>query len=151
LELVHVMPKSGWSWQLISVLAVGAGRLRGVPMAINDGCSVAASVLVHAAYAVVLTLARSAGSVVPSGSSVDVFVCNRASPEVVPKVASFACSKPAPALREAPVVLVARKLEAVFDIAAAWRNRALVRARRPCASLLVPRSGQEAPSLRYVA
>lgn len=147
---MHVILISGWSWHLILVPAAGAGRLRWVPGVINDWCAAVASVLVHAACAVRLSLARSAGSEVPSGLSVEVFACSRAAPEVAPKFASFACSKPAPALREASLVLVARKLGVVFDIAASWRSRALMRARRPYASLVVPRSGREEPSLRYV-
>jgi glycosyltransferase involved in cell wall biosynthesis len=147
-DLMHVMSNSGWSWHLFTVPAVWVARLRGVPVVINYRGGAAEAFLARAAGAVRLTLARSAGLVVPSGFLVDVFARHRMAAEVVPNIVDLACFKPAPALSAAPRVLVARNLEAIYDIATAVRAFAVVRARLPDASLVLAGSGPEEPALR---
>lgn len=147
-DLMHVMSNSGWSWHLFTVPAVWVARLRGVPVVINYRGGAAEAFLARAAGAVRLTIARSASLVVPSGFLVDVFARHRMVAEVVPNIIDLACFKPAPALSEAPRVLVARNLEAVYDIATAVRAWALVRARRPDACLVLAGSGPEEATLR---
>ena len=147
-DLMHVMSNSGWSWHLFTVPAVWVARLRGVPVVINYRGGAAEPFLARAAGAVRLTMARSAGLVVPSGFLVDVFARHGLAAEVVPNIVDLACFKPAPALSEAPRVLVARNLEAIYDIATAVRAFAMVRARHPDATLVLAGSGPEEPVLR---
>ena len=147
-DLMHVMSNSGWSWHLFTVPAVWVARLRGVPVVINYRGGAAEAFLARAAGAVRLTLASSASLVVPSRFLVDVFARHSMATEVVPNIIDLACFRPASVLSEAPRVLVARNLEAIYDIATAVRAFAVVRARLPDASLVLAGSGPEEPALR---
>ena len=147
-DLLHVMSNSGWSWHLFTVPAVWVARLRGVPVVINYRGGAAEAFLARAAGAVRLTLASSASLVVPSRFLVDVFARHSMATEVVPNIIDLACFRPASVLSEAPRVLVARNLEAIYDIATAVRAFAVVRARLPDASLVLAGSGPEEPALR---
>ena len=151
IDVMHVMSNSGWSWHLHAAPAVWVGWLRGIPVVVNYRGGDAAAFLSHSARLVRLTMARAANLVVPSGFLVEVFARHHMAANVVPNIVDLSCFRPAPALCSAPRVLVARNLEAVYDIATALRAFALVRARVPDARLVLAGTGPEEAALRQLA
>lgn len=153
--VMHVMANSGWSWHLFAAPAIAIGRLRGVPVVVNYRGGEAASFLAAQARFVLPVLRLASVLVVPSGFLQSVFARYGVEAQIVPNVVDLSLfSAPAEASGapgDAPHVLVARNLEAIYDNATALRAFALLRERFPRARLTIAGDGPERQSLLNLA
>jgi len=153
-DLFHVMANSGWSWQLLAAPAVWIGRLRGVPVVVNYRGGEAAAFLAKSVRFVKPTLARASALAVPSGFLQEIFARYGFAATVLPNVVDtrrFSPVGPAADRPGSPHLVVARNLEAIYDIGSAIRAFARVRAKHPGASLSVAGTGPELPALLTLA
>jgi glycosyltransferase involved in cell wall biosynthesis len=154
-DVFHVMANSGWSWHLFAAPAIWIARARGVPVVVNYRGGEAAEFLSRSEATVRRSLARAATLIVPSGFLHQVFARHGMASEVVPNIIDLRHFTPAPdgprAFGDAPHLVVARHLEAIYDNATAVRAFALVRARWPKAELTLAGVGPELPALKALA
>lgn len=151
-DVAHLMANSGWSWHLFSAPALWIGRMRGTPVVVNYRGGHADEFLARQACLVRPSMRRAACLVVPSGFLRAVFGKYGMAADVVPNIVDTQRFRPTEAgPQDAPVILVARNLEPIYDNASAIRALALVRARFPAARLVIAGSGPEAASLRQLA
>jgi glycosyltransferase involved in cell wall biosynthesis len=147
-DVAHLMANSGWSWHLFAAPAIWIGRLRGTPVVVNYRGGFAAEFLARAARVVRVSQRRAARLIVPSGFLREVFARHGMAAEIVPNVVDTRRFDPAPALGgRAPVILVARNLEPVYDNASAIRAFARVHRELPQARLVIAGSGPEEEAL----
>jgi glycosyltransferase involved in cell wall biosynthesis len=152
-DLFHVMANSGWSWHLCAAPAVWIAKLRGIPCVVNYRGGEAESFLERSAAVVLGTLRRADALAVPSGFLEQVFKRWGVSSRVVPNIIDVERFRPADARPRDGVahIIVARSLEALYDIPTALRAFALVRASVPDAKLTVAGSGPERDALVALA
>ena len=153
-SLIHVMANSGWSWHLFAAPAILIGRLRGVPVAVNYRGGQAGAFLERQGRLVAPTLRLADRLVVPSGFLRDVFHQHGFTAEIVPNIIDverFRPRNPGSPQFGGACILVARNLEAIYDIATALRAFARVLERYPAARLIVAGSGPEREALSDLA
>jgi len=150
-ELVHVMANSGWAWHLFAAPAVWIARMRGVPAVVNYRGGDADRFLTREMGLVRPTLLRAAAIAVPSGFLQTVFAKHGVATTIVPNIVRLDAFRPAASLEAHTNLLVARNLEAIYDIATAIRAFAIVAARCPDASFTVAGSGPERATLEALA
>jgi glycosyltransferase involved in cell wall biosynthesis len=147
-DLVHVMANSGWSWHLVAAPAVWIAHARRVPAIVNYRGGEAADFLERSAPLVRATLARAHALVVPSGFLDGVFARHGLRAQVIGNIVDLERFRPrAAGAAVAPSVLVARNLEAIYDIATALRAFERVRAALPAATMTVAGEGPERDAL----
>lgn len=152
-RLIHVMANSGWSWHLFAAPAVWIGALRGAAVVVNYRGGEAEAFFQRAWPWVRPTLKRAAAVVVPSGFLEAVFARRGVATRIVPNIIDLErfSPQPRPAGPAGPVLVVARNLEPVYDIATALRAFALLHGRWPAARLTVAGSGPLRSELEALA
>ncbi len=153
-DVAHVMANSGWSWHLFAAPAIWIARLRGVPVVVNYRGGEAGAFLARAAGVVRASMRRAALLVVPSGFLQQVFGGHGMPARVVPNIIDLGRFHPADPPRvpgQAPHLLVARNLEALYGNDTALRAFALLSQHYPAATLTLAGAGPEADSLAALA
>jgi glycosyltransferase involved in cell wall biosynthesis len=152
-DVFHIMANSGWSWHLFASPAVWIASMRGRPSVVNYRGGGAETFLAHSGGVVLETLHRASALAVPSSFLQQVFGRWGIRSEVVPNIVDTECFRPSHAQRSAAIqhVVVARNLEAIYDIATALRAFAILRDAAPDARLTVAGSGPERRSLETLA
>lgn len=153
-DVFHVMANSGWSWHLAAAPAVWVGFLRGVPVLVNYRGGEAEAFLARAVGRVRPTLRRAAVLAVPSRFLEAVFAQHGIAARVLPNIIDlgrFRADGRQYAVRDDPHLVVARNLEAIYDVGTAIRAFALLRVRFPGARLSIAGSGPERESLEALA
>lgn len=149
-DIVHIMANSGWSWFLFAVPALLIGAVRRVPRVVNYHGGQAGAFLARAGALARPTLKLADAVVVPSGFLRDTFGAHGVDSRTIPIVIDlerFRYEPPVAARPEAPTVLVARNLEAVYGVDTALGVFARLRERIPGACLVVTGSGPERAAL----
>lgn len=146
-DLFHVMANSGWSWHFYAVPAIWVAHLRGRPVVVNYRGGEAESFLARQAYWVRASLARAALVIVPSGFLKAVFAKFGIDADIVPNIVDLSRFSPGDRPAGRCHLIVARNLEALYDIPTAIRAFALIRAFQPAARLSIAGSGPERPAL----
>jgi glycosyltransferase involved in cell wall biosynthesis len=156
-RLFHVMANSGWSWHLFAAPAVLIGWLRGCPVIVNYRGGEADAFMAKSRAWVRPVLRLADAVVVPSGYLQWVFQKYEVDTVVVPNIVNLQRFAPPPVYpvsgfsRQAPRLLVARNLEAIYDNATALRAFALVAAAYPRATLVIAGSGPLLGELKALA
>ncbi|NWG74716.1 MAG: glycosyltransferase family 4 protein [Rubrivivax sp.] len=150
-DVMHVMANSGWSWHLFAAPAIWVGRLRRVPVVVNYRGGEAADFLRRSAGLVRASMRRAAGLVVPSRFLQQVFGEHRMPAQVVPNIVDTELFRPSPQPPTRQQLIVARRLEPIYDNATALRAFAQVVAEYPQARLVLAGDGPEEASLRQLA
>jgi glycosyltransferase involved in cell wall biosynthesis len=152
-QLFHVMANSGWSWHLFATPAIRIARLRGVPVVVNYRGGQAPEFLARAARWVRPTLAAPGVLAVPSGFLQEVFARHGMPSMILPNVVDLSRfrHRTRDEIGDAPRLVVARNLEALYDIPTALRAFARVRAVLSHARLTVAGSGPELGALKALA
>ena len=153
-DLFHVMANSGWSWHLHAAPALWIASLRGKPALLNYRGGEAAAFFARSPRLVGLSLRRASAIVVPSAFLARVFEQHGHTAHIVPNVLDLQRFKPAsprPPPSQAPRILVARHLQALYDNASAVRALAIVRDVHPAARLLLAGGGPEREALARLA
>lgn len=153
-DVAHVMANSGWSWHLFAAPAIWIARLRGVPVVVNYRGGEAGAFLARAAGVVRASMRRAALLAVPSGFLQQVFGGHGMPARVVPNIIDLGRFHPADPPRvpgQAPHLLVARNLEAIYGNDTALRAFALLSQHYPAATLTLAGAGPEADSLAALA
>jgi len=142
-QLVHLMANSGWSWHLHAAPAIWAASLAGIPTVVNYRGGGAEAFFQRSFRLVRPSLVRASAVVVPSRFLEGVFRRRGLDVHVVPNVIDLERFSPAtsrPANRP-PHLLIARNLEAIYDIPTGLRAFDLVRGSFPDARLTVAGTG----------
>lgn len=157
-DLVHVLASSGWSWHLFAAPAVWISRGRGVPVVVNYRGGGAGPFLSTSAFWVKPTLRQASALVVPSEFLREIFGKFGVAARVVPNVIDAERFAPAAAgpvperpSHPAPHVLIARNLEAVYDVATGLRAFRQVQEKLPGARLTVAGTGPERDRLESLS
>ena len=152
-DVFHIMANSGWSWHLFATPAVWIARIRGIPSVVNYRGGEAETFLARSGSMVLKTLNCAGALAVPSGFLRQVFEKWGIRTEVVPNIVDMERFRPADPPRRPlmPHLVVARNLEAIYDIPTALRAFALVRKDAPDARLTVAGSGPERGALDSLA
>ncbi|WP_428510828.1 glycosyltransferase [Roseateles sp.] len=148
-RVVHIMANSGWAWHLFVLPVARLALARRVPLIINYRGGLADEFLSQGPNHVRRLLARADLRVTPSAFLQRVFAKHGLSAEIIPNIidlSRFKAKSPASAT-SAPVLLVARNLEPIYDNATAIRAFARVRERFPAARLIVAGEGPEREAL----
>lgn len=151
IDVMHVMANSGWSWHLLAVPAIAAGRLRGVPVVVNYRGGEAAGFLQRSGRLVRLAMRQTASLVVPSGFLQKVFADHGMAATVVPNIIDQGRFVPDRQGALDDHIVVTRNLESIYGIDVALRALALVLKQRPGARLTIAGSGPEEAPLRALA
>jgi phenylacetate-CoA ligase len=153
-DLFHVMANSGWSWHLFAAPAIWIARIRGKSVIVNYRGGEADDFFCRQKRLVGLSLNRADAIIVPSSYLVEVFARHGFSASIVPNIIDLDLFSPSAAERQAasaPLLLVTRNLEAIYDNAGALHAFALVKAVLPQARLCIAGSGPELPRLEHLA
>jgi glycosyltransferase involved in cell wall biosynthesis len=150
-DVMHVMANSGWSWHLFTVPALAIARMRSVPCVVHYHGGEAEAFLAKSAVRVVPALRAANALIVPSAFLQGVFERHGVASRIVPNVVDLGLFHPHGARGVAPHLVVARNLEAIYDIPTALRAFAAIRATLPSATLSVTGSGPEEHALRKLA
>jgi glycosyltransferase involved in cell wall biosynthesis len=150
-DVMHLMANSGWSWHLFAAPAIWIAWLRGVPVVVNYRGGEAGSFLARSETLVRLSMQRASRLVVPSGFLHELFGRYGYSAEIVPNIVSLERFAPGGRRSAAPMLVVARNLEPLYDNATALRAFAAVRAQRADARLTVAGSGPQESILKALA
>lgn len=154
-DVFHVMASSRWSWHLFAAPAIWIARIRAVPCVVSYHGGEAQAFLERSARWVAATLRAAQALTVPSGFLQEVFARYGIESRIVPNVVDLVLFKPTAGRKgnaqRSPHLVVARNLEAIYDIPTALRAFAAVRERMPGATLTVAGSGSEEESLRQLA
>jgi glycosyltransferase involved in cell wall biosynthesis len=146
-DVVHVMANSGWSWHLVAAPAVWIARARRAPAIVNYRGGEAATFLARSAALVRATVARAHALVVPSGFLDAVFARHGMRAQVIANIVDLDRFRPRSEAGAPLNVLVARNLEALYDVATALRAFARVHAVLPAATMTVAGEGPERENL----
>lgn len=149
-QLMHLMANSGWSWHLFAAPAIWIARLRGTPVIVNYHGGEAAAFLKGAARWVLPSLRQAQAVVVPSGFLVEVFARYGVAARIVPNVVDLQLFTPRSAVQQgvdAPHILVARNLEAIYGVDVALKAFARLVGVFPGARMSVTGSGPAQASL----
>lgn len=152
-QVVHVLANSGWAWHLFAAPALWVGRLRRTPVVVNYRGGEADRFFSTAPRHVLGLLRGAAACITPSPFLQRVFSRHGLSADVIPNIIDVSRFRPH-ALRDfgvAPHLVVARNLEAIYDIPTALRVLAPIRKRFAGARLTVVGSGSQLASLRELA
>lgn len=149
-DVVHVFANSGWAWHLFAAPALWASRARGAAVIVNYRGGYLDSFLAGAPGHVRRSLGGATLRVTPSPFLQRVFAKYGLSAEVVPNIIDLGRFEPvAPRdFGQAPRIVVARNLEAIYDIGTAVRALQTVRQRFANATLIVAGSGPELQRLK---
>jgi glycosyltransferase involved in cell wall biosynthesis len=170
-DILHVMANSGWSWHLFAAPAIWIGRLRGRRVLVNYRGGEANAFLEASQRWVRPSLRAASRVAVPSGFLENVFERFGIGSHVVPNVVDLAQFHPADpkerrhgaasdsagaagahgAEAARRTLLVARSLEAIYDIASALRAMALLAEDFPDLRLVIAGSGPEEGALKALA
>ena len=147
-QLFHVMANSGWSWHLFAAPAVWIAKLRGKRVILNYRGGEAEKFFAASFPMVRPTLRAADLIVVSSGFLQMVFAKYGIEAQVIPNIVNLARFTPVrdsgrPTRGDALSLLVARNLEAIYDIPTALRAFALLVKRHPRARLTIAGSGPE--------
>lgn len=144
-DCFHVMANSGWSWQLFAAPAIWIGWLKKVPVIVNYRGGEAEQYFQKSIQWVAPTLMRSAAVVVPSGFLKDVFNKYGFSAKVIPNIINrerfVFTGRTSIQNQEAPCLVVARNLEAIYGIDTAIKAIAILRKSIPKIKLFIAGSG----------
>ena len=152
-DLFHIMANSGWSWHLFAAPAVWIASMRGVGSVVNYRGGEAEMFLARSGRLVRATLRRANVLAVPSGFLQNVFSKCGVASEVVPNIVDLQRFRPSD-LAQGPAhahIVVARALEAIYDIPTALRAFSQVRRHIPNAKMSVAGSGPERDALLSLA
>jgi glycosyltransferase involved in cell wall biosynthesis len=153
-DVVHVMANSGWAWHLFAMPAIRIARARRRAVVVNYRGGLAAEFLARSARSVAATLSGTRLAV-PSAFLQQIFRRHGIESVIIPNVVDVERFQPgAPPQRpvpEAPHVVIARNLEAVYGIDAGMRALALVAQRFPGLRASVAGSGPERDRLGALA
>jgi len=148
-DLFHVMANSGWSWHLFAAPAIWIAHLRGTPVVVNYRGGEAGEFLQRSAGIVRASMRRAALLVVPSGFLRAVFLPHGMQAEIVPNIVDLARFQPrGDGPGQAPVLLVARNLEPLYDNLTALRAFQIVLRQFPSARLVIAGTGPQEAELR---
>ncbi|MET3133203.1 phenylacetate-CoA ligase [Oxalobacteraceae bacterium GrIS 1.11] len=153
-DLLHVMANSGWSWHLYAAPAIWIARCKRKPLLINYRGGGADAFFARNMWLVGPSLRRADAIIVPSAYLAGVFEKYGFTTQIVPNVIDLSRFTPAETGRPAnagPALLVARNLEAIYDIASALNAFAMVKQTCPGATLIVAGSGGELDALQQLA
>ena len=150
-DVLHVMANSGWSWHLFAAPAIWVGRLRRVPVVVNYRGGEAADFLRRSSRLVRASMRRAAGLVVPSRFLQQVFGEHRMPAQVVPNIVDTERFRPSSQPSARAQLIVARRLEPIYDNATALKAFAQVVAECPEARLVLAGDGPEEATLRRLA
>jgi glycosyltransferase involved in cell wall biosynthesis len=152
-DVVHIMANSGWSWHLVAAPAVWIARIAGVPSIVNYRGGEAEAFLERSAGVVLTTMRRASGLAVPSGFLQQVFGRRGMHSDIVPNIIDMERFRPGnPEQRGAsPRLVVARSLEAIYDIPTALRAFSLICKEVPAAKLTIAGAGPELKALQSLA
>lgn len=151
-ELFHVMANSGWSWHLFAVPPIWIARLRGVAVVVNYRGGEADGFLAKSAGLVRWSMRRASSLAVPSRFLEGTFARHGMAAEIVPNVVDPVRFHPAGSARPRGAhIVVARNLEALYDIESALRAFAVVLARFPQATITIAGTGPSAVHLTALA
>jgi glycosyltransferase involved in cell wall biosynthesis len=152
-QVVHVLANSGWAWHLFAGPVLWIGRVRGTPVVVNYRGGEAESFFSKAPRHVLGSLRDAAACITPSPFLQRVFLRHGLNAEVIPNVIDIARFNPR-ALRDfgdTPHLVVARNLEAIYDIPTALQAFVQIRHRFAGARMTVAGSGCELERLRELA
>ncbi len=157
-DLFHVMANSGKSWHLFAAPAIWIARIRGKGIVVNYRGGEADRFFCQQRYLVALSLNRADAIIVPSCYLADVFARHGFCASIVPNIIDvdrFSAAVPGvPAnvpSADAPLLLVARNLEAIYDNANALRAFAIIKVTLPQARLCIAGCGPERSMLEHLA
>lgn len=152
-DVMHVLANSGWAWHLFAAPALWIGTLRGTPVIVNYRGGLADEFLAHAPRHVLSSLRGAALRVTPSDFLRRVFASYALNAEVIPNVIHLERFQPHQprAFGDAPNVLVARNLEAIYGLDTAIHALAALRRHYPGATLTLAGSGPQRAELEALA
>jgi glycosyltransferase involved in cell wall biosynthesis len=155
-QLFHVMANSGWAWHLCAAPAVWVAKLRRIPVMVNYRGGDAAEFFTRSFFWIRPTMWMSNQRVVPSRYLEQVFRSFGLSAEIVPNIIDLKRFAPCPSKRsrsrcDSAHLVVARNLEPLYDISTALRAFAIVREKRPDASMTIAGGGPEREKLVALA
>ena len=148
-DVIHIMANSGWSWHLFAAPAIAVGRFYNKPIVVNYRGGYAQEFFDKSWRWVNLTLSKSHKVIVPSSFLQDVFSTFKVKAEIVPNVLDETLFSPvkSTSASSSPHIIVARNLEAIYDVATAIQAFALIKATIPSATLSIAGTGPELPNL----
>jgi glycosyltransferase involved in cell wall biosynthesis len=153
-DVVHVMANSGWAWHLFAMPAIRIARARHRAVVVNYRGGLAAEFLAGSARSVAATLSGSRLAV-PSAFLQQVFRRHGIESVIIPNVVDVGRFRPGASPprggTDAPHVIIARNLEAVYGIDAGLRALALVAQRFPGLRASIAGSGPERDRLGALA
>jgi glycosyltransferase involved in cell wall biosynthesis len=152
-QIVHVMANSGWAWHLFAAPAILVAGLRRRPVVVNYRGGEAPRFLARAARSVRWTLRWSRALVVPSPFLKHAFAAHRIESLIIANVidiSRFAARKEFDR-EHAPLIILTRNLEPVYDVPTALQAFALIRIHHPNARLAIAGSGPERAALEALA
>jgi glycosyltransferase involved in cell wall biosynthesis len=153
-SLFHVMANSGWSWHLFAAPALRAAHEAGVRAVLNYRGGDAERFFARSFSRVAKTLRTAAAVVVPSDFLKEIFARHGVETEVVPNIVDLERFRPrtgAAGDAKGPRILIARHLEAIYDVENGLRAFQLVWKRYPAAALDVAGEGPERARLERLA
>lgn len=155
-EVVHVMANSGWSWHLFAAPAVWVAHRLHVPVFVNYRGGEAREFFARSWKWVCPTIEKASAVVVPSTFLKEVFDQYGVCASIVPNVVDLSRFSPRPSgcpdeRSRNPRFLVARNLEAIYDVGTAIQAFGRLRGKYPNATLTVAGSGVEEGRLRTEA
>ena len=152
-QVFHLFANSGWAWHLLSAPVLFIARLRGAAVIVNYRGGNADPFFARAPGRVLRNLGAAALRVTPSRYLLGVFGRYGLDAQVIPNVVDLSRFTPVPRrdFGDAPQLVIARNLEAIYDIATAIRALAQVRLRFSAAALTVAGTGPELPRLQALA
>jgi glycosyltransferase involved in cell wall biosynthesis len=152
-DVFHVMANSGWSWHLVAAPAVWIARMRGTACVVNYRGGEAEAFLERSGALVLHTLRCVSALAVPSGFLQQIFDRWGLRSTIVPNIIDMERFRPgSPGQGPGrPHLVVARNLEAIYDIGTALRAFAVIRADWPGAKLTVAGWGPEQRALQSLA
>lgn len=155
-DVAHVMANSGWSWHLFAVPAIRIAHRMGVPVVVNYRGGEAPEFFARSWKRIRPSLDKAAAVVVPSTFLKEVFAQYGVDAKIVPNIVDL--SRFSPVRRTSnevrvvpPTLLVARNLEAIYDVGTAIRAFHKLLAAHPLATLIVAGSGSEEMQLKAQA
>lgn len=148
-DVMHVMANSGWSWHLFAAPAIVIARLNSTPVVINYRGGYAQEFFQKSWYWISKTLNKAQQIIVPSAFLQDVFAEWGKQANIVPNVLDTQLFKfqPKDSVSESPILLVARNLEDIYDVATAIQAFAQLLTEFPTAQLKIAGTGPELSSL----
>lgn len=155
-DVVHVMANSGWSWHLFAAPAVRVAHRLRVPVFVNYRGGEAREFFARSWKWVRPTIEKASAVVVPSTFLKEVFDQYGVCASIVPNIVDLSRFSPRPLgcpneRSRSPRFLVARNLEAIYDVGTAIQAFGRLRCKYPNATLTVAGSGVEESRLRAEA